>query len=62
MGCSNPTAHHHIEETRRYIRDFDAGAAASSTYVDQSEGMLSLFPNRVNPGSLWAAAKAAKSQ
>lgn len=52
----------HIEETRRYIRDFDASAAASSTYAELYERMLSLYPNRVNPGSLWAAAKAAKPQ
>jgi glyoxylase-like metal-dependent hydrolase (beta-lactamase superfamily II) len=50
----------HIEETRRYIRDFSASAAKSSTYLELYERMLSLYPNRVNPGSLWAAAKAAK--
>jgi glyoxylase-like metal-dependent hydrolase (beta-lactamase superfamily II) len=50
----------HIEETRRYIRDFNESLAKSSTYLDLYEKMISLYPNRVNPGSLWAAAKAAK--
>jgi glyoxylase-like metal-dependent hydrolase (beta-lactamase superfamily II) len=50
----------HIEETRRYIRDFSACAAATSTPLELYERMLSKHPNRANPGSLWAAAKAAK--
>jgi glyoxylase-like metal-dependent hydrolase (beta-lactamase superfamily II) len=51
---------HHIEETRRYIRDFNASVGATSTALELYERMLSLHPNRVNPGSLWAAARAAK--
>jgi glyoxylase-like metal-dependent hydrolase (beta-lactamase superfamily II) len=50
----------HIKETRRYIQDFNACLAATSTPLDLYERMLSLHPNRVNPGSLWAAAKAAR--
>jgi glyoxylase-like metal-dependent hydrolase (beta-lactamase superfamily II) len=50
----------HIEETRRYIQDFNAALANTSTHLELYEKMLSLHPNRVNPGSLWAAAKAAK--
>jgi glyoxylase-like metal-dependent hydrolase (beta-lactamase superfamily II) len=50
----------HIEETRRYIQDFNAAVASTSTHLELYEKMLSLHPNRVNPGSLWAAAKAAK--
>jgi glyoxylase-like metal-dependent hydrolase (beta-lactamase superfamily II) len=50
----------HIEMTRRYIRDFNESLAKSSTYLDLYDRMLSLYPDRVNPGSLWAAAKAAK--
>jgi glyoxylase-like metal-dependent hydrolase (beta-lactamase superfamily II) len=50
----------HIEETRRYIRDFSACAATTSTPLELYERMLSVHPNRANPGSLWAAAKAAK--
>jgi glyoxylase-like metal-dependent hydrolase (beta-lactamase superfamily II) len=50
----------HIEETRRYLRDFIASLASSSTPIELYERMLSLYPNRVNPGSLWAAARASK--
>jgi glyoxylase-like metal-dependent hydrolase (beta-lactamase superfamily II) len=50
----------HIEETRRYLRDFNACLATTSTPQGLYERMLSLHPNRVNPGSLWAAAKAAR--
>ena len=50
----------HIEETRRYLRDFIASVASAPTAIDLYETMLSLYPNRVNPGSLWAAAKAFK--
>jgi glyoxylase-like metal-dependent hydrolase (beta-lactamase superfamily II) len=48
----------HIEETRGYIRDFNQVAASTSTAMDLYEKMLALHPNRVNPGSLWATAKA----
>jgi glyoxylase-like metal-dependent hydrolase (beta-lactamase superfamily II) len=50
----------HIEETRRYLRDFIASVASASTAIELYETMLSLHPDRVNPGSLWAAAKASK--
>src|SRR5258705_1687871 len=50
----------HIEETRRYLRDFIVSLANTSTAIELYETMLSLHPNRVNPGSLWAAAKASK--
>jgi glyoxylase-like metal-dependent hydrolase (beta-lactamase superfamily II) len=50
----------HIEETRRYIHDFNAIDASTSTAVELYERMLALHPNRVNPGSLWATVKAVK--
>jgi glyoxylase-like metal-dependent hydrolase (beta-lactamase superfamily II) len=50
----------HIDETRRYLLDFNACLAATSTPLELYERQLSLHPNRVNPGSLWAAARAAK--
>jgi glyoxylase-like metal-dependent hydrolase (beta-lactamase superfamily II) len=50
----------HIEETRRYLRDFIASLASEATAIELYETMLSLHPDRVNPGSLWAAAKASK--
>jgi glyoxylase-like metal-dependent hydrolase (beta-lactamase superfamily II) len=52
----------HIEETRRYIRDFNAIAAKTSTALSLYENMLILHPNRVNPGSLWGSARAAKQE
>jgi glyoxylase-like metal-dependent hydrolase (beta-lactamase superfamily II) len=51
----------HIEGTRRYLHDFNACLAGTSTPLDLYERMLSLHPDWVNPGSLWAAAKTAKS-
>jgi len=50
----------HIEETRRYIRDFNAADASTETVMGLYEKMLALHPNRVNPGSLWATAKTVK--
>src|SRR5258706_8908981 len=52
----------HIEETRRYLHDLVAYLARTSTAIELYEAMLSLHPNRVNPGSLWAAAKAFKGR
>lgn len=61
-GVLNPdSSPEHIEETRRYLRDFLASLASTSTAMELYEAMLSLHPERVNPGSLWGAAKAAKS-
>jgi hypothetical protein len=50
----------HIEETRAYLRDFNQVVAKTSTAINLYEKMLALHPNRVNPGSLWATAKALK--
>jgi hypothetical protein len=50
----------HIEETRGYIRDFNASVASTSTAMELYEKMLTLYPNRVNPGSLWATLKVVK--
>ena len=49
-----------IEETRRYIRDFDRLAARTSTALELYEQMLALYPERVNPGALWSSARALK--
>jgi glyoxylase-like metal-dependent hydrolase (beta-lactamase superfamily II) len=46
----------HIDETRRYLRAFVAAKAKTSTAIELYQTMLSLYPNRVNPGALWAAA------
>ena len=60
-GVLNPdSSPRHIEETRRYLQDFNSAVASTSTPLELYEKMLTLHPNRVNPGSLWGAAKAAK--
>ena len=48
----------HIQQTRAYNRDFNLAVGNTSTAIDLYERMLALHPNRVNPGSLWATAKA----
>lgn len=50
----------HIDATRRYIQDFNATVAKTTNNLDLYNEMLALYPDRVNPGSLWGAAKAAK--
>jgi glyoxylase-like metal-dependent hydrolase (beta-lactamase superfamily II) len=60
-GVLNPdSSPRHIEETRLYLRDFAASLVATSTARELYDRMLSLYPDRVNPGSLWSAAKASK--
>jgi glyoxylase-like metal-dependent hydrolase (beta-lactamase superfamily II) len=60
-GVLNPdSSPRHIEETRRYLRDFVASRASASTAIELYQAMLALYPDRINPGSLWAAAKASK--
>ena len=48
------------EDLAWVIRDFSFVAASTSTAVDLYSKVLALYPNRVNPGSLWASAKAVK--
>ena len=50
----------HIEATRRYIMDFNEAVRTTGTHLELYEKMLALYPERVNPGSLWGAARAAK--
>jgi glyoxylase-like metal-dependent hydrolase (beta-lactamase superfamily II) len=50
----------HLAETRRYLHDFNACLATTSTALELYEQMLSLHPNRVNPGSLWITTKTVK--
>jgi glyoxylase-like metal-dependent hydrolase (beta-lactamase superfamily II) len=60
-GVLNPDSSlRHIEETRKYLHDFNSSLATTSTSLDLYEKMLALHPNRVNPGSLWATAKNVK--
>jgi len=52
-----------IEETRRYIRDFDRLAETTKTAQALYDQMLALYPNRINPGwALWSSVHAVKPQ
>jgi len=43
-----------VEETRQYIRHFERMVNSSATARELYDKMLALYPDRVNPGSLWA--------
>jgi glyoxylase-like metal-dependent hydrolase (beta-lactamase superfamily II) len=49
-----------IAETRQYLRDFNRLNTATTTARQLYDAMLEIYPDRVNPGSLWGAANAAK--
>lgn len=51
-----------IDATRKYIRDFNRLNEDTNTAEELYERMLQLYPDRVNPGSLWGAAHAAKKE
>ena len=51
-----------IAETRQYLRDFNRLDAATTTARELYDAMLEIYPDRVNPGSLWGAANTAKKQ
>jgi hypothetical protein len=44
---------HTLEETRRYIRDFERVDAATRISRELYDQMLAIYPERVNPGVLW---------
>jgi glyoxylase-like metal-dependent hydrolase (beta-lactamase superfamily II) len=51
----------HIHETRRYIQDFIRLNEEAATARELYDRMLVLYPDRINPGSLWGSANAAKT-
>jgi glyoxylase-like metal-dependent hydrolase (beta-lactamase superfamily II) len=51
-----------IEETRRYIRDFEGLNEVTTTVRELYDRMLEIYPDRANPGALWASAQAVKSE
>jgi glyoxylase-like metal-dependent hydrolase (beta-lactamase superfamily II) len=51
-----------IAETRQYLRDFNRLNTATTTARELYDAMLGIYPDRVNPGSLWGAANTAKKQ
>jgi hypothetical protein len=50
-----------IDETRKYIRDFDRTAANTQTALQLYHQMLVPYPERLNPAVLWNSARAGKS-
>ncbi len=50
----------HIDATRKYIRDFNRVNEETATAQELYDRMLVLYPDWINPGSLWSAAHAAK--
>jgi glyoxylase-like metal-dependent hydrolase (beta-lactamase superfamily II) len=46
-----------IEETRQYIRDFDRLVETTETARELYDRVLTLYPDRVNPGMLWWSAR-----
>jgi glyoxylase-like metal-dependent hydrolase (beta-lactamase superfamily II) len=49
-----------IDDTRRYLLDFNRMDAATTSARQLYERMYELYPNRINPGSIWNAANTAK--
>jgi glyoxylase-like metal-dependent hydrolase (beta-lactamase superfamily II) len=52
----------HIQETRQYIQTFMRLNEETTTARELYDRMLALYPDRINPGSLWGSANAAKSR
>lgn len=49
-----------VAETRQYLCDFNRLNATTTTARELYDAMLEIYPDRVNPGSLWGAANTAK--
>ncbi|HEX6553652.1 MAG TPA: hypothetical protein VF026_12880 [Ktedonobacteraceae bacterium] len=58
----NADSPQHIAATQQYIRDFNRLNHETTTTRELYDKMLSLYPDRANPGSLWGSAKAAKAE
>lgn len=52
----------HIDATRRYIQDFDRLDGETAAPRELYDAMIALYPDRVNPGSLWGSAHVAKDE
>ena len=51
----------HIQETRRYIQDFIRLEDETRSARELYDRMLAVYPDRINPGSPWGSANAAKA-
>jgi glyoxylase-like metal-dependent hydrolase (beta-lactamase superfamily II) len=54
------TSPSHIDKTRNYIKTFVSLNQTTHSALELYERMLELYPDRINPGSLWASAHKAK--
>jgi glyoxylase-like metal-dependent hydrolase (beta-lactamase superfamily II) len=50
----------HLAATRTYLQDFNRLDRETASAQELYERMLDLYPDRINPGSLWGGAHAAK--
>jgi glyoxylase-like metal-dependent hydrolase (beta-lactamase superfamily II) len=50
-----------IEETRKYIRDFERFASQTTTARELYDEMLKLYPDWINRGALWSSVLAIRS-
>jgi len=51
-----------IDQTRRYLRDFQAANEQADDAEDLYDAMLERYPDRINPAVLWHSAVAAKNR
>jgi glyoxylase-like metal-dependent hydrolase (beta-lactamase superfamily II) len=51
-----------IAKTRQYLLDFDRLNAATNSARQLYDAMITLYPDLVNPGSLWGAANTSKKK
>jgi len=54
--ASDDDARRQIDESRRYIADFEAALEGSSTPAELIDRMTTAYPNLANPYTLWVAA------
>jgi hypothetical protein len=50
-----------IEETRKYVRDFERLAMQTTTALEPFGQMLKLYPDWINRGALWSSVRAIKT-
>jgi glyoxylase-like metal-dependent hydrolase (beta-lactamase superfamily II) len=56
-SCDDPR---YIDETRRYLRAFEAAVKGTTTALDLYNAVVEEYPDRLNRGVLWNSSKAVK--
>ena len=51
-----------IEETKKYFEDFERIAEGAESADEVYEKMMEVYPEKLNPGSLWSGAVLAKAK